>query len=90
MQSPDWWEREASEGDEEGLKDVFCIMLYSQAPGFLAFSFTQYVSSRLCKVIYKLFDSEHFINSTIAQLLDTMLMGTIWHKSKSKSLACCP
>lgn len=75
-----WW---------KGWGHLSYIMFSSQVPDFWALSFfTQYVSSKLFKVVYNLFDSQHFINCSTALPLDTRLKGHIWHRSKSKSLAC--
>jgi len=69
--------REASRGDGEAMGNLSYIMFSSWAPAFLALSFTQYVSSKLFKVVQSLFDSERLPKSTRAQLLDTRLKGEI-------------
>ena len=73
--------RDASKGDGEEKGKLSYIMFSSQAPAFLALSFTQHVSSKLFKVVQSLFDSEHLPKSTRAQLLDTRLKGEIWHRN---------
>ena len=45
--------RDASKGDGEAKGKLSHIMFSSQAPAFLTLSFTQYVSSKLFKVVQR-------------------------------------